>query len=672
MALAALQLDDLTWAQLVEASRRRIIAASSGAWTLHAPVDPGVTLLELFAWLLEQRVFLADQVTPEITRALLALLGERTLPATPAATVVQLETSAQPLTLDAGTELRLQSSKRARLVFSLESSLMVAPLAGPLQLSVDGVPRSADLGVRPIELAIPGNSMEVKIQLPLAAPLPAIADAPLGLLVELETGPRPGSGSTAQGVQQGWVPGEPSSVPPPADVSWWHRNAQGALVQWKPPALVDGTAGLRRSGVVQLPAADWSPDTAAPNQYTILLRGQQTNAFSFPPRLLRLELNAVEAQHRRRVALQPFHAAWLPLAGAPELELNDENGPVIAETVQLSIRERDGAWHEWQPVDRLSNAGPDQRVFTVDRQRGLLGFGDGLTGRIPVLFKPEDESIPNVELRYQAGGGAIGNFAAGQSFDVESHADLEAISLVDAVGGADPEPLSDGRDRTQEDLREVTRAVLAADYETLAVTTQGVGIARAHAAVGVHPSFSCLAVPGAVTVVVLPWAPRPSEPGDSEEWDQDWTFAPQPDPGALSAVRARLDAARLIASEVYVRGPIYRPAKLLVRLQGDPRDPLALRSAVTRRLRRFLDPLSGGEDGSGWPFGEPLRPSALLREVQSAIGREAEAMAVEVVLDGKPPPNDCTDVDIGAHHLAELDAVEVALQRVVPVRGGLR
>ena len=43
MALASLTLDDFTWDDLVAATRRRIPAASGGTWTLHAPVDPGVT-----------------------------------------------------------------------------------------------------------------------------------------------------------------------------------------------------------------------------------------------------------------------------------------------------------------------------------------------------------------------------------------------------------------------------------------------------------------------------------------------------------------------------------------------------------------------------------------------------------------------------------------------------
>jgi hypothetical protein len=661
MPLAPVQLDDLNWAQMVDAARRRIIAASAGAWTLHAPVDPGVTLLELFAWLLEQRVFLADQVTPELTRALLSLVGERTLPPTSAATVLGLESGKGAQAVGAGTELRLVSSRRAPLVFTTDASITVVSLTGPPEVRVNGVLRSGALGVAPIELTSSGQPMDVEIRLPLAAPLPTGGPGPLGLFLELDAGP----------VEGEWVPGEPRSVPPPSTVSFWRRDAHGALSRFERPALHDGTGGLRRSGLVRLPLGDWSPEPGPGAVYAFRLRCQDPAGYSFPPRLLRLEPNAVEAHHRWHVAPEPFHASWLPLAGAPELELPDGAGVVIPDSVRLELCERDGAWHDWTPVDRLAAKGPTDRVYLVDRDRGVIIFGDGVSGRMPVLLKPADEQVANVRLRYDAGGGETGDFAAGQRFEAARHP-VRALSLVDSVGGTDEEALDAARDRAGEELHEVTRAVLPKDHEELATSTPGVGIERAHAAVGLHPAFSCLAVPGAVTLFIVPWAPRPTEPGDSPDWDESWVSAPQPDPGALAAVRTRLDAARLVASEIYVRGPRYRHVRLTVGLQGDPHDPAALRTAVTRRLRRFLDPLKGGVDGDGWPFGEPLRPSALLRQAQDAVGREADVVSVLVVLENAVPPLDCTDVDIGAHNLPQLDAVEVTLDRVVPLRGGLR
>jgi hypothetical protein len=78
---------------MITASRRRIPAASVGEWTLHAPVDPGITLLELFAYLLEQRVYWMDHVSDSVVHGALSLLGERPKPTQVAATVMHFPRS---------------------------------------------------------------------------------------------------------------------------------------------------------------------------------------------------------------------------------------------------------------------------------------------------------------------------------------------------------------------------------------------------------------------------------------------------------------------------------------------------------------------------------------------------------------------------------------------------
>src|SRR5687767_3505786 len=93
MALEPVQLDDLTWEGMLESARRRIPSASNGRWTLHAPVDPGITLLELQAWLLEQRVFMVDQTPNDMVGAILALLD---LPPEPTGVASTVLTAAAP------------------------------------------------------------------------------------------------------------------------------------------------------------------------------------------------------------------------------------------------------------------------------------------------------------------------------------------------------------------------------------------------------------------------------------------------------------------------------------------------------------------------------------------------------------------------------------------------
>lgn len=66
-------LDDLTYAELVDGARSRLPLLDP-AWTDHNPADPGITLLELFAWLSEMLVYRTDQIPEERYRAFLALL----------------------------------------------------------------------------------------------------------------------------------------------------------------------------------------------------------------------------------------------------------------------------------------------------------------------------------------------------------------------------------------------------------------------------------------------------------------------------------------------------------------------------------------------------------------------------------------------------------------------
>jgi hypothetical protein len=74
MSIAPVVLDDLTWKDLTAAALRRIPAASMGRWTLQAPVDPGITLMELHAWLLEQRLY---WMNPAATADAFAILRAR-------------------------------------------------------------------------------------------------------------------------------------------------------------------------------------------------------------------------------------------------------------------------------------------------------------------------------------------------------------------------------------------------------------------------------------------------------------------------------------------------------------------------------------------------------------------------------------------------------------------
>lgn len=127
----------------------------------------------------------------------------------------------------------------------------------------------------------------------------------------------------------------------------------------------------------------------------------------------------------------------------------------------------------------------------------------------------------------------------------------------------------------------------------------------------------------------------------------DFVAAPRPDPGVVCAVAARLAAARLLTCEVFVRAAVYRAVAVRVDLSGGPADRVRVSAVVESALRRYLDPLAGGDDQTGWPFGEPLRPSALLRCAQRALGDLADVAGVAIGLDGADAVENCRDVPPG-------------------------
>lgn len=634
MTLPAPKLDDLTWADMMAAVRRRIPAESDGTWTLHAPVDPGITLLELLAYLLEQRLYWLDQVPDALVVAILRLLGlDPPRPATAAATVLRLS-ARQPGTavpvVPAGTALTRDPT--GRVVFTLDDDVTVLPLAEDGEITVwTDRDRTADLRARRgvALLASDGAPAQARFTLPLTGAEPA--PGPISILVELD--------APAASVAS-WLPGAVADVPPPAELTWsWFRPDSDVSGPFE--KVEDGTGGLRRSGVVRLyPPAGWSTRDRG------LTVSAPAATYAAPPRLSRLTVNVSAARHRRRrtargADLAEQTGAWLKLPDQ-HLVLPDAAGRLLEAAVRL-------AGEEWRPVPDFTFGGPADRVCLLDRTEGAVVFGDGLTGRIP---RPD----PDVVVDYVLGGGREGNGGPTGNWVTTSDtpAELGAVSaanLVRAEGGEDPETVTAARQRAAASLGEVTRSVTADDYVTLARTTPGVAVARAHASLGEHPGFPCAQVPGAVTVHIVPSAPR------ADLGREDFVAAPMPDPGMLCAVAARLDETRLLTSEIFVRGPRYRDVTLRVDLSGGPVDRARVSAVLTAALRRFLDPLVGGEEQDGWPFGRALLPSAVLRAVQRALGDLADVTGVAIGLDGADPEEDCVEVRLRPAELPVLRSV---------------
>jgi len=716
MPLAPVQLDDLTWSDLTRASRDNIAAASDGQWTLHAPVDPGITLLELFAAQSEQRLFWMDHPSEETTLALLSLIEIHPRPVQLAKTVLCFHDPASRIGSDPvvpGETVMQQDIEAIGARFTTREPLWllpvlwesVRPLRPRIELSVGGRDVTLDLlsSRAPCLFQAEGAVRRSQLVIHMDAEWATTkTDVPVSLFVELAMPP---------GVEPDWHSEDQDAVVPAANISWWYATRKNGH---RPLEVVyDGTGGFRRSGVVRLRLPGGfsrnNPDRPAnPRQLDLEIRATDV-AYSVLPRVLRIVPNAVVADHRERLEfssgvvpeqkrsanedLAAEVREWAVLKlGGHELHLPAAAAFPIPQSVQLQLRETIHQENQpvtglqlWWPAEHLAFAGPGDRQFLVNRELRRLTFGNGLTGRIPVPSLSGLDETPTppllLKLTFDVGGGPAGNIGAGTAWKSAaanplgktqaSDALRTATNIVAAEGGAEAETRDETVRRAAAELRRRHRAVTADDIELLAESTPGVSVDRALAAVGYHPDYPCVTVPGATTVFIVPGLPRSLREPLSDSCGDD-LIALQPDPGTRQAVSRRLEESRLLTQEIHVRGPSYTAIEIRVEVDGTPIHDEGIRSQISGALHRFLHAVFGGENHSGWPFGEPVRPSALQRVVQRAIGDDLHVSRVSTRLRGSTEPFEhCEDLAIGRHSLVALRKVEVTFTQSARRTGGI-
>lgn len=660
MSLPALRLDDLTWDDLRLLAQRRIPAASGGVWTHHAPVDPGITLLELFAFLLEQQLYVLDQVPDDLVRAVLTLLGEAPRPIGIARTVLAATVAPADATLlPAGTIVRPAPPELAELLYSVTTPTAILPVT-LLRIEANGRDITPAAGSGPVAL-LPADGRAAAFEIVLRLAVPAPRDlGPLALLVELDVAAR---------IAPAWS-ADAAVAPLPASLEF--ATIVGGTPKPLPSESVsDETLALRRSGLLTFAwQADWNGATE------IRLRVSTTAAtFAAPPRLKRVCANAVIARHAveriidgRTPTGDPSDAAraaiaeqldkWLPLSDLT-LDIPSMLGSPIDGTIKLALTRSStlpGAETEWENVADLAFAGPGDRQFTLDRARGRLNFGDGYTGRVPA-------PASDFKIRFQAGGGPSGNLPEGIDWVIAEGAALplrRLVNVLTAEGGLDAEAIADARARIAGSLARSDRVVTEADINDLIEMMPGLGPHRAHVAVGFDPAFPCAYVPDAVSVFVVPRVPRETEA------DRAAVPAPKADPGALALFAERLEGARMLATRIHVLTPRYRPVALAVTIRAAQPDAADIIDTIRIALARHLDAVGGG-DSEGWAFGDPLRPSDLVRAAQNAGGGQAFVERIAIGIDGAAPKDDCGDTAIGPHDLVNSDAVTF---RLLPLEAG--
>ncbi|WP_454698342.1 putative baseplate assembly protein [Arthrobacter humicola] len=652
--LHAPNLDDRDFAALF-AEARSLIPRYTPEWTDHNLSDPGITLLQLFAWQAEQTLYRVNRIPERAYLKFLELLGIQLGTATPAG--VELTFTTTGPTVDAvvptGTQVATNGGDNGPIVFEVVEGFTAigAPLAALQTFDGTAYRDHSGLLTGGVSLVSANAGSDIEVfgpHAPAGAALLLGFDSPASFTanpITLYATLPPGLGGDV--VQTG-VAVRPAG-PAGRIQAEFHDGSR-----WQPTALLtDQTQAFTNSGQITLAgpgnrASKVKIGSVTARLYWVRLALVSSN-YQNPPLLRRLALNTAPAIQGATVRDEvlggstgtpgqgPFTLSTVPVVRGEERDVV-RSGGVVVHLTDLELRIDEGSGFEpWQQVPDFLASGPDDMHFVLDRSPGEIRFGDGRNGRIPVA-NPAHPGDNIVATWYRAGGSAAGNVGAGTvtSLQTAAFGVASVTNLAAASGGADPETVAHAKVRAPSVLKAGGRAVTAEDFVAIAMATPA-AVGRVHALPLTHPGFPGVPVPGAVTVVVVPNSPGP---------------APVPTVHTLSEVCAQLEPHRLITTEVFATGPHYRTVTVVADLIVAPGSDLAVvQHAVSDRLISWLHPLTGGDDGTGWPFGGTIYASSLLGRILTTPGvariRDNQML---VELDGERQMF-CRDVEIGVGEL---------------------
>ncbi len=306
-------LDDRRWADLVDEGRS-MIPVFAPTWTDHNAHDPGITLMEMLAWIAETDIYRVDRIPDSHLRTFLSLIGNGILPPSAARSVVgfTLKAGANEVHLPSSTLLLSESNGK----FQLRRALTVQPVTvGGVQVESDGKFRDVTSDWqrgKPIWLLgddpKPGDSfyigLEGKVKRGSSLALhfqfdgqKATAEARQQILDEMATNSSFGCG-TLNGCGQTRPVPSPQTLPPhhSTAIVW---EVQTGLNTWRPIEAIDDTRSFTLSGSVELPSVDTAAviRTGAIAKPLAYIRARSTSGSAdAAPVMHRVSINAGEVE----------------------------------------------------------------------------------------------------------------------------------------------------------------------------------------------------------------------------------------------------------------------------------------------------------------------------------------------------------------------------------------
>lgn len=604
MTLPVTSLDDRHFQDIVDEAKRQI-PLHCPEWTNHNVSDPGVALIELFAWMTEMTLYRINKVPDRLYTKFLELMGITMFGARAARadlTFWVTETEGEPVTVPAGTEVATTTSSSGDpVIFMTEEDLRIAEptLVASLTSSAGGPHRSCWKDLEYGRAAVICFTSQ-----PLAQGdcfYLGFRESLARQVVRLDF-----DADDIQGI--GVRPARP-----PLEWEAWSGE------DWTPvPVHRDETGGLNRDGPVELRVPEKHLPLTLGEHTAHWLRVRLVTAvgdqpvYTMSPRVYAVRASCmggtVAAHHAERVGTEELVRSDGTPAQSRVLRHVPMLPPGPGETLRVVTSESS---REWAQVEDFAHSGPDDLHFVVDPSTSTITFGPHV--RYPDGVSRQFGAVPQAGASlqmtgYRHGGGARGNVDSGTLTVLRT-----TIAYVDrvenlgaATGGRDAEMLENAKRRGPLTLRSGNRAVTAADFEHLAL--QADDVVRARCLPPAEPG-------GPVRLLVVPRVDRPVEQLQLDDFSISDEF--------VESISRFLEPRRLLGSTIEIGAPFYQGVSVAALVETRRRlSPEAVKQRVLQALYAHINPVSGGTEGKGWPFDTDLNAGSLVQLLAAVDGVE--------------------------------------------------
>lgn len=524
-----INLDDQNFDLIVE-NARKAIRKYAPYWTDENAHDPGITMIELFAWLKEMLQYYMDQTTEPLEYQFLKLFGIQRDYGSPAEVITKV------IHIDEVAHLPFKTQfSKGRFTFETQRDYTLDPAnICDVQLDYEGQIKSIynvidngltvyPFGVNPVV----GSSVYIEFDAPHV--IDQIYELYFHVYEAYEVKRNPIERAQMEG---GFIP--------LGIIQCTYKSETGA---WEPlEVLADETFGLIKSGLVTYRI----PRSGNPATDSFQIRAKLVSAdYDVPPRVIDVFNRIIKLKQTETEPLIYFDATGFP---NQVIELPFEAIYYPSLLVEVYDGELD-EWHIWSSVDTLYEAGKEDWCYTVESEIHSLKFGDNKNGAVPpkglnaIRVSGLEKSLLD-----------LGNIAVDELTSEATPVVLKC--LTNAKGGRGIKTLEQMKSELYRQMNLANVAVTEADYEQILKNTPGLMIDKTKCLPLYRPGledYPNRLADNEVSVLVVPYGLE-SQNRLNKAYRKN--------------LKREIEKHRMITTEVHILNPVYYDIEVYLELKS--------------------------------------------------------------------------------------------------------